>query len=220
MSDADRGPVVTDEEIAAVLTNREEDWLRAREVADDLPISTEEAIDRLDDLYERDLVERREDPAEAWRLAPGAEEELSVREAAVETEVEAQASKVAGAESSPREEETPESPPPDPGTDPLGPVHDFPEDTIEAFEPPGTPEEQELRRDALRQVYAYVRERGPVDRATLEADVYPSAPAGYDSSEAWWEETVGRGLEAMPGVTRSEGGRWHVTADRDEPAER
>lgn len=216
MSDADRGPDVTDREILSVFANADERRLQVKDVADELPLPIEILSDRLDDLYERGLLVRDDDgPGVRWHLAPDVDEELTIPEEEVETEVEAQASKTTGAETSPREEETPETPPPDPQEGPTEPPHDPAPDEIEAFDPPGTAEERDLRRGALRRAYVYLRKRGTARREDFEDDVFPQAPGAYDSpDEGWWEDVVRPGLDTLPDVATPEGdGEWRFTGD-------
>lgn len=217
MGDADRGAAVSDQEILAVLANADE-RLRMREVADELPIGDETLSDRLDDLYERGVVATEDDVSgERWYLAPGARDEVTIPDEEVETDVEAQATKTTGVEASPRDEETPETPPPDPQEDPTGPIDESAADAIEAFDPPGTADEKERRREALRQAYAYLRDRGRADRKDIASDVFPEASGGYDDSRIWWEQVVRPGLETLPGVeSQGEDGEWRFAEGEDE----
>lgn len=219
MGDADRGPAVSDQEILAVFANADE-RLRMREVADELPITDETLSDRLDDLYERGLVATDDDVSgERWYLAPGARDEITIPDEEVETDVEAQATKTTGVETSTRDEESPETPPPDPQADTMGPIYESATDTIEAFDPPGTADEKERRREALRQAYAYLRNSGRADREDLTSDVFPEASGGYDDSRMWWEQVIKPGLETLPGVVSpDEDGEWRFTEDEDEAA--
>jgi hypothetical protein len=143
------------------------------------------------------------------------DDELTIPEEEVETEVEAQASKTTGAETSPREEETPETPPPDPQEGPTEPPHDPAPDGIEAFDPSGTAEERDLRRGALRRAYVYLRKRRTARREDFEDDVFPQAPGAYDGpDEGWWEDVVCPGLDTLPNVATSErDGKWRFTGD-------
>lgn len=216
MSDADRGPDVSNREIVAVFERMDERRLRPKEVADELPISLDRLSDRLDDLHEQGVLVRDDEglPTARWRLGPQADD-VSISDESVETDTEAQASKVAGTESPPRAEETPETPPPDPGTDdPYG--TDVPAAyEIDAFEPPGTPEERDLRREALRRAYAYLRQRDEARRQEFESDVFPEVSAGYESADdGWWEQVIRPGLGSLSDVTSSdEGNRWRFTGD-------
>lgn len=223
MSDAGRGPVVSDQEILAVFESADEQRLLTREAADELPISIEELADRLDDLNERGLLVLEDEGAledDQWSLTPEAFDEITISDEEVETKIEAQATKTTGSETSPREEETPESPPPDPQAGPLEPITDATADVLEAFDPPGTPDEQALRREALRHTYAYLRERGGAGREEFEADVFPGASGAYDSPDDWWDEVIRPGLEAHPGIIASEeDDGWRFSESRDEPTE-
>lgn len=200
-----------------MLANADE-RLRIREVADELPIGDETLSDRLDDLYERGLVATEDDVSgERWYLDPSARDEVTIPDEEVETDVEAQATKTTGVEASERDAETPETPPPDPQEDTMGPIYESATDTIEAFDPPGTTDEKERRREALRRAYAYLRDSGSADREDLTSDVFPEASGGYDQPRAWWEQVVRPGLETLPGVVPpGENGEWRFTEDEGE----
>lgn len=78
---------------------------------------------------------------------------------------------------------------------------------IDAFEPPGTPGERNRRREALRRAYAYLRERETARQEDFESDVFPEAPAGYDSpADGWWDQVVAPALRSLSDVTADEGG--------------
>jgi len=204
---------VIDREILSVFANADERRLRVEDVADELPLPIEILSDRLDDLYERGLLVRDGDgPGVRWHLAPDVDDELTIPKEEVETEVEAQASKTTGAETSPREEETP---PPDPQEGPTEPPHDPAPDEIEAFDPPGTAEESDLRRGALRRAYVYLRKRGTTRREDFEDDVFPQAPRSVRRpGRGLWEDVVRSGLDTLPNVATSEGdGEWRFTGD-------
>lgn len=231
MGDADRGPTVTDREILAVFANVDRDALQADDVAAELPIPVETVSDRLADLSERGLLDPAgEDlPGERWRLAPDVDEDATAPDETVETDVEAQASKVTGTETAPRDLETAETPPPDPQEERGEPLHRPAPDPLQAFDPPGTPEEKDRRRGALRRAYAYLRKRGTATRADLETDVYPGAPGGYDDPGEWWAEVVRPGFDALPDVEPAgdtedaevdeDGEAWRFTGEQPEAAE-
>lgn len=208
MGDATRGPEVTDQEILSVFANADDRRLRTEEALDELPIPEEDLIDRLEDLSERDLLVRDDEvePGERWRVTSDGLDEVTIPDDEVETEIEAQATKTTGVEAATRDEETPATPPPDPGTDRLEPVEEPVADAIRLFDPPGGPEETEPRRDALRLAYDYLRSSGRANRAEFESDVYPDAAGGYDDPAEWWEQVIRPGLETLPGVEAPGGG--------------
>lgn len=226
MDDADREPRVSDDEILAVFARREGAFL-PREVAEALPAEADELGDRLDGLYERGLLDTEETTrGTEWRLVPEAVADADVTipdEQRVESDVEAQASTEAGAETSTRHQETPSSSPQSPPGEPLGDYYDpqaeeddAAAETIEAFDPPGTAEERDLRREALRAAYAYLRKRGTARREDIESDVFAEWPAGYDDVDDWWEEVVRPGLSELPAVESpdEEGdGAWRHLGD-------
>lgn len=226
MDDAGGNSDVDDPEILAVLANADEPWLRTGEIADDLPIADERLADRLDDLRERGLVDRDGDdlPGERWRLTPGAADRASIPESAVETDVEAQAARATGTETPAREAETSASPPPEPQSTVPGEPYRPPADEIEAFDPPGTPEQKERRREALRRAHAFLRDRGHATRAEFESAVFPEARGAYERpDDGWWERVVRPGLARLPDVEPVDdsgdgdgGDEWRYAGERDD----
>lgn len=198
---------VSDAEILAVFAETDASPLRPADVADDLPAETDELLDRFDDLSEVGLLERDEDDlgGAAWYLTDEGEAALDDADGEVVTEVEAQATGT-GTQSLPRDQETPESPPPEPGEETTGRPYEPPTDDLEAFDPPGTPEQKEQRREALRVAYEHLRDRGRVDRSELVDEVFPTAPGAYEEpSDGWWDEVVRPGFELLPGVEPADG---------------
>jgi hypothetical protein len=146
-------------------------------------------------------------PDEQWRLDPDAVDEDELPdESTVETATEAQATKTTGTETPTTAEETPETAPPDPQAAVPEPLHERMPDAIQAFDPPGTPEETERRRGALHGAYLYLQRRERARRSDFEDDVFPEAPAGDDSpDEGWWDEVVRPGLDALPDPELADG---------------
>lgn len=218
MGDADRGPDVSDRDVLTVFERTDQATLRPREVANELPIGVEEVRTHLDDLSERDLVVQDEDaPDDHWRLGPEADDQGTVPEDRVETEVEAQATKTADSGVPPHEEETPDSPAPDPQAGTAMSLPDRSAEAVEAFDPPGTPDERDRRREAVRRAYAYLRTQGRASRADIESAVFPEAPGGYDNpDEGWWADVVAPGLGALDDVEPTgEGEEWQFTGAND-----
>lgn len=216
MSDADRGPRLSDEEILSVFAEFEDEQLQAGQIADDLPIEEDRLRERLDELEELDLLRRDDEdlPGEQWRLTEDGRERAQVPEDEIESTVEAQATKTTGSEAPPLREETPESPPPDPDDDPFGSMPSSPEGEVEAFVAAETPDVEQRRREAIRRVYEYLRQHGPATRADLEADVFPDATGTYERSDTWWDELVRPGLGTIPAVDRlPNGDAWDVSED-------
>ncbi len=224
MGDADRGPRVTDREILAVFAETDVDVLHDEDVAEELPVSNELLVDRLDDLEGQGLVETADEdlPGERWRLTAAGERAADLPEPEVETDVEAQAAKTTDAATSTREEETPESPPPDPqegeGGPRAGPSAPLASEVagLEGFDPPGDPRQKERRRGLVRRAYAYLRKQGAATREEFVADVYATTPADYDDPEDWWEEVVRPGLETLPTVER-DGDEWRFAGEDQSP---
>ncbi|PSP75645.1 hypothetical protein BRC81_14760 [Halobacteriales archaeon QS_1_68_20] len=224
MGDADRGPRVTDREILAVFAEMDGNVLHDEDVADELPLSNELLVDRLDDLEERGLVETADEdvPGERWRLTAAGQRAADLPEPEVETDVEAQAAKTTDSATATREEETPESPPPDPqegeGSPPGDPSAQLPSEVpgLEAFDPPGDTRQKERRRGLVRRAYAYLREQGAATRENFVADVYSTTPADYEDPDDRWEQVVGPGLETLPTVEKDGDVRRFAGADQDE----
>jgi hypothetical protein len=230
MADGGHYPAVSDREILATFENREDEWLRAEDVAAELPVRFDDRDDerrledRLDDLTERGLLERDEGglPGLVWRLDPEAPDDATGAADAepVETDVEAQAAKTTDAATPPRDEETPADPPPDPqATDET--IEEQMPDAIRAFDPPGTPEEKARRRGALHQAYVYLRRRGRATREDLDADVFPGASGVYEApDDGWWSEGIRPGFDRRPVAEPVEGSddeEWTYTGEK--PAE-
>lgn len=53
-------------------------------------------------------------------------------------------------------------------------------------------------RLAVRKAFAHVFENGSVNKRDLVSDVYPSFPAGYDSSDRWWKECILKAFSMLP----------------------
>lgn len=211
--DANDEPRVHDEEILAVFARREDSGLQALEVADELPLERDVLEDRLDDLYERGLLDTEDvSRGTLWRLAPEGEEHLPP-DGEVETDVEAQAAATTGPETTARQQETPSANPQPPTEEPLGDADEPDVDAIAAFDPPGTSEQQDRRRGVVRAAYSYLRKRGSAEREDFEADVYPERPGGYESASGeWWTAVVRPGLDALPDV-EAEDGEWRFVGD-------
>ncbi len=215
MGDPDREPRVSDEEILSVFARSDETDLLAIEVADELPIHHDTLNDRLDDLYERGLLESEDESrGTVWRLASG-RNDPTIPESEVETDVEAQTAAVTGPETTPRQEEDPTGSPQAPTEEPRGPeTTDEPTvDATETFDPPGTPAEQERKREALRAAYTYLQKRKIADRADFETDVFPVHPGAYEEPDAWWQEVISPGLEAVSDVEARDD-EWRFVGDR------
>ena len=219
-SDPESETRASDEEILAAFDRSDADALRPRDLVDQLSIGRDEAYDRLDDLEERGLVVSADDEVdprdETWTLAEGVEEELPDD---VETGVEAQVSVLD--ETEPQDEHAGD--PPEPDTPPADPAASdaFVDDAIAAFDPPGTAEEQERRRAAVRAAYTYLRKRGTASRGDFESDVFPTEQAGYDDpDEGWWDEVIRPGLDEIPNVNPvDDSGEAWDHADESDPTE-
>lgn len=208
-------PPVSDEDVLTVFAATDETHLRPVDVSEDLPIPPEDLRDRLDDLTERGrLVDSDRQSGTAYRLAEGALDDVDLPDDVL-TDVEAQAERATGSETPPREQETPETQPSEPQEGPAGIPYEYPADRIESFDPPGTPDQADDRRTALRRAYEYLRERGTATRADLVADVYPEARGAYDDPDAgWWSEVIAPGFERLPDVERS-GEEWRFTGETE-----
>ena len=66
----------------------------------------------------------------------------------------------------------------------------------------------EAEREAARAAFVCLYRRGEVTDRDVRETVYPEHPAGYDSSEAWWDEMVTKTFDALPGVERTGENGW------------
>lgn len=77
--------------------------------------------------------------------------------------------------------------------------------------------------DAVRHAFSLLRYWGAVTEAEIADAVYSEAPAGRETSTAWWDEVVREPLAALPGVeppaAGDEDGPWRY-ADPPEAGER
>lgn len=210
---------VRDEEILTVFAETDREWLRPTDAAEDLPLEVERLRDRFEELGEEGLLERDPDrrSGTAYHLTPDGADAAAGTESTV-TDVEAQATGT-GTAATTVDQEHPESPPPEPGESVAGEPYELPDDAIEAFDPPGTPEQTEARRRALRRAYAYLRERGQASRSEFVTDVYPGAQGAYEAPDAgWWAEVIRPGLASLPGVEGSDDGEeWRFTGEGESP---
>lgn len=208
-------PEVSDEEILTVFARRDESGLEAREVTEDLPMDLDILNDRLDDLYERGLLDSEDVPGGTeWSIAPGVEDDLSLSEAEIETNVEAQAES-ADLETSPRRTDARGPGVEMPEDEPVGDADEPTTDLIAAMDLPGTPDQQEERREALRAAYRYLRDGASAQKDDFMDDVFPEHRAGYDDpDDGWWEQVVRPGLVALPDVERRDD-QWRFVGDEE-----
>lgn len=202
MSDPDSEPRVSDEEILSVFARNDDTDLTETEAADELPIQYTVLNDRLEDLYERGLLEREDvSRGTVWTLT-GAGADRVLPESEVETDVEAQATAATGPDTPPQQEEDPTGSRQAPTEEPRGPdVTDEPaRDAIETLDLPGTAADQERNREAVRAAYLYLRKRNSADREDFKTDVYPEHPGTYEEPDGWWQEIISPGLEAVSAV--------------------
>lgn len=66
----------------------------------------------------------------------------------------------------------------------------------------------EAEQDAVRTAFGYLYRRGEVTERGLRETVYPKHTAGFESSQAWWEEVVSDAFEALPGVEQTSESTW------------
>jgi hypothetical protein len=93
-----------------------------------------------------------------------------------------------------REEEAPGTPTEPDGLDEL--VDVVAEEVL-----PGSGEKLDARREALRAVVTYLRDRGTASPADFREEVYPDHPAAYtsgsDPARSWWKNAMYPGLRAI-----------------------
>lgn len=218
MGDPDHEPRVSDEEIISVFARSDDDTLMVMEVADELPIRHTVLDDRLNDLYERGLLDRVDaSRGTEWSLVLDSESEddLVISESEVETDVEAQTAATTGPDTPPQQEEDPTESQQAPTEEPRGPeVTDEPTiDAIETFDPPGSSADQERKREALRAAYTYLRKRTSADKEDFKSDVFPEHPGTYENPDNWWREVISPGLEAVSDVETHDD-EWRFVGDR------
>lgn len=218
MGDPDREPRVSDEEILSVFARSDDTNLIVTEVADELPIHHNVLDDRLDDLYERGLLERADESrGTVWTLVSDVEDDLVIPESEVETDVEAQTTAATGSETPPQQEETPPESQPAPTEQPSGPeaTEESPIDAIETFDPPGSSTNRERKREALRAAYRYLRTHDSAESDDFKTDVFPNHPAAYEDPNDWWQEVISSGLEVVPDVAVQDD-EWRFVGDRSD----
>lgn len=214
MGPSDREPAVSDEAILTVFVEREESELAAREVAEELPIALDILNDRLDDLYERGLLDSEDVPrGTVWSIEPDTADDLSpLSDAEIETTVETQAES-ADLETSPRRTDARGPGVEMPEDEPIGDADEPTTDPIDAMDLPGTPDQQAERREALRAAYHYLRDGINARKDDVTTDVFPDHPAGYDDpDDGWWQQVVRPGLVALPDVERQDD-EWRFVGD-------
>lgn len=224
---------IDNEDILTVFAEKVESPLYSWEVAEELPVDTDVVESELVDMTEQGLLESDDDyaPGTVYRLATDVDAEENV-----ETDTEAQATATSSG-TLPRDQETTESPPAEPGEESVNPPYQLPTDAIQTFDPPGMPEQKDRRREALRHAYGYLREQagadqgeGPangerrsreqgVSRQAFVEDVYPEYRGAYEEpDDGWWEEVIRPGLLSLPGVEQAEAADTLVfvgTGDRE-----
>lgn len=78
-----------------------------------------------------------------------------------------------------------------PEDEPVGDTEEPTTDRIGAMDLPGTPDQQDERREALRAAYRYLRDGINAGKDDFTDDVFPDHPAGYDDpNDGWWEQVV------------------------------
>lgn len=216
-------PEVSDEEILTVFARRDESGLEAREVTEDLPMDLDILNDRLDDLYERGLLDSEDVPGGTeWSIPPGVEDDLSPSDTDIETNVEMQAEDASDLETSPRRTDARGPSVEMPEDEPVGDAEEPTTDLIDAMDLPGTPDQQDERREALRAAYRYLRDGINAQKDDFTDDVFADHPAGYDDpDDGWWEQVVQPGLVALPDVERRDD-EWRYVGEesREDTARR
>jgi hypothetical protein len=174
--------------------------------------------DRLDDLYERGLLDSEDVPGGTeWSIPPDVEDDLSPSDTDIETNVEMQAEDASDLETSPRRTDARSTGVEMPEDEPVGDTEEPTTDRIDAMDLPGTPNQQEDRREALRAAYRYLRDGINAQKDDFTDDVFADHPAGYDDpDDGWWEQVVQPGLVALPDVERRDD-EWRFVGE--EPRE-
>jgi hypothetical protein len=221
----DRGQyaeTVTPGDVLALFQNREDQFepLTAREVADTLDCDRKTAYNKLTALTDREpsALETKKIGARArvWWHSPPIEElvaqageqrlgEIANSDVSGESDVAPDPAEGSTTSAAERRRES--------GADAID-VSDDPETVLTSR---GLDDEQ---RAAVRAMYEYLRERGEADKSDFVNDIYPDHPAGYDSSDGWWNalglgNTLGSGddvLGLLSGVEKhSRRPRWRYS---------
>lgn len=213
MGTTDREP--TDEEILWVFVQHDDSGLEARAVAEALPIERDDLNDRLDDLYERGLLDSDETSrGTVWSIEPDVADDLSVSESDTETEVEAQAENT-DLETSAHRRDARSTGVEMPEDEPVGDTEEPTTDRIEAIDLPGTPDQQERQREALRAAYRYLRDGASATKDDITSEVFPDHPAGYDDpDDGWWQQVIRPGLVALSDIEQ-QGDEWRFVGSDD-----
>jgi hypothetical protein len=213
MGASDREPTVSDEEILWVFVQYDDAGLEAREVAEELPIERDSLNDRLDDLYERGLLDSNETSrGTVWSIEPDAADDLSLSD--VETAVEAQAEN-ADLETSLHRRDARSAGVEMPEDEPIGDAEEPTTDHIAAIDLPGPPDQQERRREALRAAYRYLQDGANATKDDITGEVFADHPAGYDDpDDGWWQQVVRPGLVALSDIEQ-QGDEWRFVGSED-----
>jgi DNA-binding Lrp family transcriptional regulator len=84
-------------------------------------------------------------------------------------------------------------------------------DVKHALESLGLSDEE---REAARAAFRHLYRSGDATESEICETVFPAFTAGYDDSDAWWDEVVEAAFRALPGVERAERDRWRYRVPR------
>jgi hypothetical protein len=72
--------------------------------------------------------------------------------------------------------------------------------------------DDDARQEAVLAAVEHIRQQGELNETDIKEAVYESYPAGYESSDEWWEQGVRDILEAVPGIEQAIPGEiWVAT---------
>lgn len=184
---------VTPEDVLEVFDTVRGPVVLSADVSDALGVTRETARRKLQQLYDRDDLDRRK---VSRRVVYWRGEGAAHAPRAVESDDDAEA---------PGEGQTPSGDAHGGESDPLG-------DVISQL--PSTVTEEDARK-AIHMVEQYLDEEGPAPKAAIVRDVMPDAPLGYDPADAlakieageryrgsWWRKVIKPGLEALPHISK------------------
>jgi len=190
-------PKVKPRDVLAVFDRRDDrgEPLTAPELAEALNCSRRTALNRLGDLDDDGLLRSKQVGGRSrvyWtpidgRDVPPASSEDSSPESGVDSAPDSDSEGI--------DEKAPHAP---------RERSDAPADLEAAIDATGLDVE---RREALRAMYAYLREHGSARKSDFTSDVYSEHPAGYGSPGGWWNKLGKEALASLPGVSKPAEGR-------------
>lgn len=207
-----RKPRVTNSDLLDVFRSTTDPVLSTAEVADALPIKRRGTLNRLRRLEDAGKLDSKQIGGRntVWWLDEG---NVSVTDTLEEARQEP-ATDAARSESGERSADTVDDTQAESGLDV--------DAAIEAVDTPGSGETLQRRREALREMYDYLREHGTARRRDFE-EIVDTEDVGYGSFNSFWTNYVKAkdALKQLPNVDPPGEGEhtWYYTADPVEDAD-